>query len=61
MYDVVLNNLLMSKVCIHFGTHKHHVVKDECKDAIVQIKNEIKAQIERMSNAKVSTISIAIN
>ena len=50
----------MPRACIYFGTHKHLVAKSECKDVIVQIKNEIKGEVERMPNVQASVIGIAI-
>ena len=37
MYNVVSKDPLMSRACIHFGSHLHPVAKDECKDAIMKI------------------------
>ena len=50
----------MSRACIHIGTHKHLVAKDNCQDAMDQIREEIKVQIVKTPSTKASTIEIAV-
>ena len=60
MYNVISKDSLMSKACIHYGTHNHPVAKEECRETIAQIKNEIMMQVEKNPNVKASTIGIAV-
>ena len=44
----------MSRACIHIGTHKHPVAKDDCRDAMDQIRKEIKVQVAKIPSTKAS-------
>ena len=50
----------MSRACIHIGTHKHLVAKGDCRDAMDQIRKEIKIQVVKTPSAKASAIEIAV-
>ena len=50
----------MLRACIHIGTHKHPVAKDDCRDAVDQIREEIKTQVAKTPSAKASAIRIAV-
>ena len=50
----------MSRACIHIGTHKHPVAKGDCRDAMDQIREEIKTQVAKTPSAKASAIRIAV-
>ena len=51
---------MISQACIHFGTHKHPVAKDDCRDAMDQIWEEVKIQIAKTPSAKSSAIKIVV-
>ena len=50
----------MSRACIHIETHMHHVVKGDCRDAMDQIRDEIRSQVAKTTTAKASAIGIAV-
>ena len=37
MYYIVSKDPLMSRACVHIGTHGHLVAKGHCRDALIQI------------------------
>ena len=51
---------LISRACVHFGTHMHHVAKGHCRDASGYIREKVKDEIARTSNATPTAISLFI-
>ena len=37
MYYIVSKDPLMSRACVHIGTHGHPIAKGHCRDALIQI------------------------
>ena len=60
MFYIVSKDPLMSRACIHIGTHMHLVAKGDCTDAMDQVRNEIKSQVAKTPTAKTSAIGIAV-
>ena len=60
MFYVVSKDPLMSRACIHIGTHMHPVAKGDCRDAMDQIRDEIRSQVAKTPTAKASAIGIAV-
>ena len=60
LFYVVSKDPNMSRACIHIGTHKHPVAKGDCRDAMDQIREEIKTQVAKTPSAKASAIGIAV-
>ena len=60
MFYVVSKDPLMSRACIHIGTHMHPVAKEDCRDAMDQIRDEIRSQVAKTPTAKASAIGIAV-
>ena len=60
MFYVVSKDPLMSRACIHIGTHVHPVAKGDCRDAMDQIRDEIRSQAAKTPTAKASAIGIAV-
>ena len=60
IYYVISKDHQMSRACIHFETHEHHVAKGTCRATMEQIRNTMKAQVAKMPTAKASTIEIAV-
>ena len=50
----------MSRACVHFGTHEHHVATGDCKEAMDIIQEKFKDQVARTPHAKASAISLAV-
>ena len=50
----------MSRAYTHIGTHTHPVAKGDCRDAMDQIRDEIKNQVAKTPTAKASAIGIAV-
>ena len=52
----------MSRACIHFGTHDHHIATGDCRlEAMDIIQQNVTNQIARSSHAKASAISLAVD
>ena len=60
MFYIVSKDPLMSKACIHIGTHGHLVAKGHCRDALIQIREKVKDEVARTPNATPSAISLAV-
>ena len=60
MYYIVSKDPLMSKACVHIGTHGHLVAKGHCRDALIQIREKVKVEVAQTSNATPSAISLAV-
>ena len=60
MFYVVSKDPLMLRACIHIRTHMHPVAKGDCRDAMDQIRDEIKSQVAKTPTAKASAIGIAV-
>ena len=60
MFYVVSKDPLMSRAYIHIGTHMHPIAKGDCRDAMDQIRDEIKSQVAKTPTAKASAIGIAV-
>ena len=50
----------MSRAGIYTGTHKHPVAKGDFRDAMDQIRKEIKILVAKTPSAKASAIGIAV-
>ena len=50
----------MSRAYIHIGTHMHPIAKGDCRDAMDQIRNEIRSQVAKTPTAKASAIGIVV-
>ena len=60
IFYIVSKDPLISRACIHFGTHMHHVAKGHCTDALGQIRKNVKDRIARTRNATPSAISLVV-
>ena len=60
MFYITSKNPLMSRACIHFGTHDHLVATRDCREAMDIICEKVRDQVAKTPHAKVSAISLAI-
>ena len=60
MFYIVSKDPLMSRACVHIGTHGHLVAKGYCRDALIQIRKKVKDEVARTPNATSSAISLAV-
>jgi len=57
---IVIKDPTWTRVCVHVGPHKHLVAKGQCRDALIQIRNEIMNQVSKTLIVKPSVIGIAV-
>ena len=60
MFYIVSKDPLMSRACVHIGTHGHPVAKGHCRDALIQIREKVKDEVARTPNATPSAISLVV-
>ena len=60
MFYIVSKDPLMSRACVHIGTHGHLVAKGHCRDALIQIQEKVKDEVAWTPNATPSAISLAV-
>ena len=60
MYYVISKDPEMSRACIHFGSHEHPMTKGNCRAAMDQIWDSVKAQVAKTPTAKASAIGMFV-
>ncbi len=58
IYYVVHKQQSILRVAIHLGVHLHLVANGRCREAMDENKKLIEKEVNRMPNAKISTISL---
>ena len=60
MFYITSKNPLMSRACVHFGSHDHPVATGDCREAMDIIREKVRDQVAKTLHAKSSAISLAI-
>ena len=60
MFYITSKNHLMSRTCVHFGTHNHLVATGDFREAMDIIREKVRDQVAKTSQAKVSAISLVV-
>ena len=60
MYYITSKNPQMSRACVHFGTHEHHVATGDCREAMDIIREKVRDEVARTPHAKANAISLAV-
>ena len=60
MFYITSKNPLMSRACIHFGSHDHIVAIGDCREAMDIIREKVRDQVARTPDVKASAISLAV-
>jgi hypothetical protein len=51
----------MSRAMIHLSIHSHLVTNEKCWESVKETRRLIAEEMDRMSNAKISSISLTAN
>ena len=60
MFYITSKNPLMSRTCVHFGSHDHLVATRDCREAMDIIHEKVRDQVAKTPHAKSSAISLAV-
>ena len=60
MFYITSKNPLMSRACVHFGSHDHPVATGDCREAMDIIREKVRDQVAKTPHAKSSAISLAV-
>ena len=56
MFYIIIKDPLMSKACVHIGTHDHPIANGECREAMDIIRVAMKNHVAKTPTAKSSAI-----
>ncbi len=59
IYYVVHKLQSISRVVIHLGLHKHHVVDGKCREYVDETRRSITKEVDRMPYANISVILLS--
>ena len=60
MFYITSKDPLMSRACVHIGTHDHPIANGECREAMDIIQVLVKNQVAKTPTAKSSAINLAV-
>ena len=60
MFYITSKNPLMSRACVHFGSHDHSVATGDCREAMDIIREKVRDQVAKTPHAKSSAISLVV-
>ena len=60
MFYITSKKPLMSKACVHFGSHDHLVAIGDCREAMDIIREKVRDQVAKTPHAKSSAISLVV-
>ena len=60
MFYITSKNPLISRACVHFGSHDHPVATGDCREAMDIIREKVRDQVAKTPHAKSSAISLVV-